>query len=141
MFYRCTKVQHKPINNQDRVQIQRSKETECALVWRTGQCPVHPDRTAQTSHSQVSPAHSAIIHRTVWCATGLSGAPAEQWLSSATVDCNGHPATLQCANSARRSQSSRQRHIGQSIVPVRCDTRLSGATRGQSLQRSNAPEP
>jgi hypothetical protein len=33
--------------------------------------------------------HSAIIHRTVRCATGLSGAPAKQRLSSATVDCNG----------------------------------------------------
>jgi hypothetical protein len=34
-------------------------------------------------------AHSAIFHRTVRCATGLSGALAEQRLSSATVDCNG----------------------------------------------------
>jgi hypothetical protein len=33
-------------------------------------------------------ARSAIIHRTVRRATGLSGAPAKQRLSSATVDCN-----------------------------------------------------
>jgi hypothetical protein len=32
---------------------------------------------------------SAIIHRTVRCATVLSGAPAEQWLASATVGCKG----------------------------------------------------
>jgi hypothetical protein len=32
---------------------------------------------------------SAIIHRTIQCATELSGAPAEQRLASATVDCNG----------------------------------------------------
>jgi hypothetical protein len=32
-------------------------------------------------------ARSAIIHRTVWCATGLSGAPAKQRLFGATVDC------------------------------------------------------
>jgi hypothetical protein len=32
-------------------------------------------------------ARSAIIHRTVWCATELSGAPAEQRLFGATVDC------------------------------------------------------
>jgi hypothetical protein len=32
---------------------------------------------------------SAIIHRTIPCATGLSGAPAEQRLASATVDSNG----------------------------------------------------
>jgi hypothetical protein len=31
---------------------------------------------------------SAIIHQTVWCATRLSGAPAEQRLASATVDFN-----------------------------------------------------
>jgi hypothetical protein len=31
-------------------------------------------------------AHSAIIHPTVRCATGLSGAPAEQRLNRATVD-------------------------------------------------------
>jgi hypothetical protein len=35
----------------------------------------------------------AIIHRTVRCATGLSGVTADQRLSSATVDCNG---PLQC---------------------------------------------
>jgi hypothetical protein len=32
---------------------------------------------------------SSIIHRTVRCATGLSGALAEQWLGSATVGSNG----------------------------------------------------
>jgi hypothetical protein len=31
-------------------------------------------------------ARSAIIHQTVWCATGLSGEPAEQQLSAPTVD-------------------------------------------------------
>jgi hypothetical protein len=32
---------------------------------------------------------SAIIHRTIRCATGLSGAPAEQRLGNATVGSNG----------------------------------------------------
>jgi hypothetical protein len=64
---------------------------------------------------------SAIIHRTVRCATGLSGAPSEATATSATVDCNGHLQTLQYADSLRRSQSSRQRRTG-----------LSGATRRQS---------
>jgi hypothetical protein len=40
---------------------------------------------------------SAIIHRVVRCATGLSGAPSEATATSATVDCNGHLRTLQCA--------------------------------------------
>jgi hypothetical protein len=61
MFYRCIKVQHKPINIQVRDQIQWSKETW--VCWgtthqtvrcATGQCPVHQDRTTQTSHSRVS---------------------------------------------------------------------------------------
>jgi hypothetical protein len=62
MFYRFIKVQHKPINVQGRVQIQRSKETECALVWRTRLSGVPWDsvwctRSIQgwTSHSRVSP--------------------------------------------------------------------------------------
>jgi hypothetical protein len=38
---------------------------------------------------------SAIIHRTVRCATGLSGAPAEQRLLRATVDCKSAGAELQ----------------------------------------------
>jgi hypothetical protein len=62
MIYRRIKIQHKPINVQERVQIQRSKETECALVWRTRLSGVAPNsvrctRTVQrpTSHSRVSP--------------------------------------------------------------------------------------
>jgi hypothetical protein len=75
MFYGCIKVQHKPINVQESVQIQRSKETECALVWRTGLSGVpgpYKDELATLGFLQ---ARSAIIHRTVWCATGLSGVP------------------------------------------------------------------
>jgi hypothetical protein len=33
--------------------------------------------------------HSAIIHRTVRCATGLSGVPSGAMVASATVDSNG----------------------------------------------------
>jgi hypothetical protein len=66
------------------VQIQRSKETECALVWRTD-CPVchrtvsgapGPYR-AKLATLGFLQALSTIIHRTVRCAIGLSGAPAE----------------------------------------------------------------
>jgi hypothetical protein len=49
---------------------------------------------------------SAIIHRTVRCTSGATA-------TSATVDYNGHLQTLQCADNARRSQSSRQRRTGQ----------------------------
>jgi hypothetical protein len=123
-----------------------AKKPKCALVWHTGQCPV--------CHRTVSGApgpynselatfgflqrHFAIIHRTVRCAIWCtSGATASQR--------NGRlqwsPATLQCVDSSRRSQSSRQRRTGQCTVPVRCGTGLSSATRRQSLQRSSAPEP
>jgi hypothetical protein len=69
MFYRCTKVQHKPINIQVRDSISKEqKKLECAeerrtglsgvppdSVWcTTGQCPVHQDRITQISHSRVS---------------------------------------------------------------------------------------
>jgi hypothetical protein len=53
---------------------------------------------------------SAIIHRTVWCATGLSGVTAEQRLFGATVDCTVPLTALQFA---RRSQSRGQRHTRQ----------------------------
>jgi hypothetical protein len=42
-----------------------------------------------------------VCHRTVRCATGLSGAPAEQRLSSATVDCTVPLTALQCAAEGR----------------------------------------
>jgi hypothetical protein len=73
---------------------------------------------------------SAIIHRTVRCATGLSGAPSGATATSATVNCNGHLRTLQCADSTRRRQSSRQRRTG-----------LSGATRRQSSNGRLRPNP
>jgi hypothetical protein len=59
-----------------------------------------------------------VCHRTVRC-TSLATA------TSATVDSNRHMQTLQCADSARRSQSSRQRRTSSE----QC---LSGATRRQS---------
>jgi hypothetical protein len=84
---------------------------------------------------------SAIIHRTVRCATGLSSAPAEQRLpeqrSTATDTCK----VLQCVDSSCRSQSSRQRRIGQCIVHVWCGTGLSGATRRQSSNGRNRQNP
>jgi hypothetical protein len=51
-------------------------------------------------------APSAIIHRTVWCTTGLSGAPAEQRLSNATVDCKKSADSVTVKNNAWQSQSA-----------------------------------
>jgi hypothetical protein len=118
-----------------------AKETEVCpgLAHRTVRCT----RTVQrpTSHLRVSPAplrynslDCPVCHRTVRCTSGATA-------TSATVDCNGHLQTLQCADSSRRSQSSRQRRIGQWTVPVRCGTILSGATRRQSSNGRLHPNP
>jgi hypothetical protein len=55
--------------------------------WTVSGAPGSYDFKLPTFGFQKS--HSAIIHRTVRCDTGLSGAPAEQQLASATVDSNG----------------------------------------------------
>jgi hypothetical protein len=57
------------------------------MVWRT-----RLSGAPGTVHSALLSfgflqAHSAIIHRTVRCATGLSGAPSGATAISATVDC------------------------------------------------------
>jgi hypothetical protein len=150
MFYMCIKVQHKPIKRLKKVfKFKGAKKP--SVPWSGA--PDYPvchrivsgapgPYNLKLATLEFLQARSAIIHRTIWCVTGLSGVTAEQLLSSATVHCNGHPATLQCANSARKSQSSHQWRTGQWTVPVRCSTGLSGATRrqssnGQLLQNPN----
>jgi hypothetical protein len=61
---------------------------DCPVCHRTVSGAPGPHRTEPATLGFLQ-ACSAIIHRTVRCATGLSGAPAKQRLSSATVDCNG----------------------------------------------------
>jgi hypothetical protein len=86
-------------------------------------------------------ARSAIIHRTVRCATRLSGVTAEQRLLRATVDCKIVVIRATVKNSARRVRAAGQRRTGHWTVSVRCSTGLSGATRGQSLQRQKLQNP
>jgi hypothetical protein len=122
-----------------RVQKKGAKETEenPGLAHRTvrcttRQCPVH-HRTVSGAPRPYDfklftfgflMARSAIIHRTVWCATGLSGAPAEQRLpaqrSTATDTCK----VLQCADSSHRVRAATRG----APDSVRCGTGLSGAT-------------
>jgi hypothetical protein len=66
-----------------------AKKPKCALVWRTGLSGAPGPYSCELATFGFLRPRSAIIHRTVRCATELSGAPAEQRLSSATVDCNG----------------------------------------------------
>jgi hypothetical protein len=70
-------------------------------------------------------APSATIHRTIRCATGLSGVPAEQWLTRATVDSDRSYSEQQCRTEVRAPKS-------EGHWTVRWCTGLSGAVRGQS---------
>jgi hypothetical protein len=96
MFYRCQRFNSKPIQRLKRVQEERSKGNRSAPWSGATDCPLchqtmsgaPPDSVRctreeqlQTLHLRVSRRTSAIIHQTVWCATGLSGEPAEQRLS------------------------------------------------------------
>jgi hypothetical protein len=119
------------------VQKERSKETECALVWRTRLSCVPTDsvrctRTVQlqTRHLRVSEdalrynsLDCSMCHRTVRCTSGATATSRngrlEKLNSRATV-----------RNSARQSRAARQRRTG-----------LSSATRRQRLQRLTEPEP
>jgi hypothetical protein len=71
---------------EERVQKQRSKATECALVWRTGLSDVPPDSVrctstvqSQTRHSRVSQGalcynspDCLVCHRTIRCDCGVT---------------------------------------------------------------------
>jgi hypothetical protein len=75
------KVQHKPIKSTSQGSKERSKKKlKCSLVWRTGLSGAPGRINLQLFTFGFLRRSSAIIHRTVWCATGLSGAPAEQRL-------------------------------------------------------------
>jgi hypothetical protein len=133
---------------EERIQIQRSKETECALVWRTGLSGMPSDsvrctRTIQspTCHSRVSQgalrynsSDCPVCHQTVRCTSEATATSRNGQLQK-----RGRRATMM--NSARRVRAAHQRRTEHCPMSVRCGTGLSGATRGQSLQRSEALEP
>jgi hypothetical protein len=84
----------------------KQKKPKWTLVWRTGLsgAPGWIDFKLFT-FGFLSP-RSAIIHRTVRWVTGLSGVPAEQQLSSATVDSNDRLTTEQCVDSSCRVRAA-----------------------------------
>jgi hypothetical protein len=117
----------------------KQKKPKRTMVWRTGLSGVPPDSVRctravrlRTLHLRVSEAalrynslDCPVCHRTVQCTSGATASQRNDRLQRS-------PATLQCANSSCRSQSSRQRRTRQCTVPVWCDTGLFGATRRQS---------
>jgi hypothetical protein len=80
-----------------------------------------------------SGSHSAIIHRTVRCSTGLSGVPAEQRLLRANGRLQRAVNVLQCAQKSEQSQKAHR--------TVNSDCLMRHRTvrwpRRQKLQRSN----
>jgi hypothetical protein len=87
---------------------------------------------------------SAIIHRTVRWATGLSSAPSGATAPSAMVDFNSHCQMLQCAaESERKVRVYRTLNSSCSVRhrTVRCGTGLSGAPRCQSSNGQNRLNP
>jgi hypothetical protein len=143
------KVHNKPIKRPRKGSNKESKRLpKCALVWRTGLSGVPPDnvRCTRELHSELltfrnSGSRSAIIHRTVQCSTGLSGAPVEQRLlqrqrSSATA-----VNALQCTQKSEQSQKAHQTVYRTCPVhhrTVRCTTGLSGAP---DVRSSNGQNP
>jgi hypothetical protein len=76
-------------------------------VWcATGQCPVHQGTRLQTCHIREFWGRSSIIHRTVRCSTGLSGALAEQWLLRANGHLQRAVNALQCTQKSEQSQKA-----------------------------------
>ena len=113
-----SKVQHKPIKSPRKGSNKKSKrQPKAALVWRTGLSGVPPDsvRCTRVDHLKLasfgfSGSHSAIIHRTVRCSTGLSGVPAEQWLSAPTVVCKGRVKRYSARLRAQKSEQAQMAH-------------------------------
>jgi hypothetical protein len=100
MYYRCIKVQHKLINIQVRDPIQRSKRNQVCC---------------------------GLAHRTVRCATGLSGEPAGTDYLRAMVDCKSTNEVNSAATEVRAAKSE--------------GTGLSGAARRQSSNGRLCSEP
>jgi hypothetical protein len=77
------KVHNKPIQSSKKgFKKKGAKQPKAALVWRTGLSDVPPDSVRCTRVDSLQLAsfgnlgsHSAIIHRTVRCSTGLFGVP------------------------------------------------------------------
>jgi hypothetical protein len=136
------KVHNKPIKRPRKDSNKRSKrQPKCALIWRTGLSGVPPDsvRCTREPDSKLvtfgnSGSRSAIIHRTVLCSTGLSGAPAEQQLLRANGRLQRAVIALQCAQKSEQSQKAHQTVYR--TCPVQ--HRIVRWPRCQKLQRSES---
>jgi hypothetical protein len=113
------KVQHKPIKYSSQgLNWNGAKGLECVVNWRTGLSGAPGPYKGQPATLGKMQARSAIIHWTVWCATGLFGEPVGNDYLRATVDCKstchvnsvaaevrGHR-TVQCRKRTKLQRSS-----------------------------------
>jgi hypothetical protein len=131
------KVQHKPIQR-SKLGFKRTeqKKPKRTLVWRTGLSSAPGAIQTELFTFEFLRHRSTIIHWTVRCATGLSGAPSGATAPSATVDFNGHCQTLQCATVHGRVRAHRTLNSSCPVRhrTVRCNMKL-------VLQRSKPSEP
>jgi hypothetical protein len=108
------KVHNKPIKRSRKGSNKKSKrQPKCALVWCTGLSGVSPDsvRCTRQPNSELATfrnfgSHTAIIHRTVRCSTGLSGVTTEQRLLRANGRLQREVNALQCAQKSEQSQKA-----------------------------------
>jgi hypothetical protein len=129
MFYRCKKVQLKPINIQVRDQIQRSKRNLSVLRNGAPDCPVHQDRTTQTSHSRVF--GDAFHYNSPDCLVSQRATALQRQRSTLTRE--------QCANSVRQ-KSEQKSEVHRTVSGVAPDCPVSHedkASNGQLLSNPN----
>jgi hypothetical protein len=115
------KVQHKAIKVQERVQIKRAKGNRSVPWSGAPDCPVchqtvsgaPPDivRCTREPNSELvtfgnSGGRSAIIHRTVRCSPGLSGAPSEAMAPSANDRLQRYRNSEQCSLRAQKLEQA-----------------------------------
>jgi hypothetical protein len=100
--------------------------SKAALVWHTRVSGVPPDsvRCTREIDSELASfgnlgGHSAIIHWTIWCNTGLSSVPAEQRLLHTNGRLQKTLNALQCAPARAEVRAGARRRTGQSTGPVR----------------------
>jgi hypothetical protein len=108
--------------------LKRSKELEYAENWRTGLSGAPGPYRCQPATLGKTKVRSAIIHRTIRCATELSGEPAEQQLPAR----NGRLCQMNSAATVQhRSQSSKSE--GHRTVRCRKKTKLQRSTQLRTL--------
>jgi hypothetical protein len=117
------KVHNKPIQvKRKRSNKGNKRQPRAALVWRTGQCPVHQRIQLQTCQS-----------REFWRPLRYNSpdCPVSQ-RSNGYFSTNGRLQPHWMRYSARQRQSSARRRTRQSTGPVRCTTGLSGGPEDRS---------